>query len=310
MILATCVVVDEFKCLDIPIREFSIILEHLPFVTLVSADTAACVLRAPHRLTRPAFEAHPGANTFPPIAHYTPRDRAPHGHIRFPQHFFSVHDHGRVRSSWEPALTLAWLYIEPSPCGGVRPAGDPVDSDPGAVFVLKTIPTLDRTLVPLEPWVCHHTREPTVLSRVSCRPSHLNFDRFHQPCLLAGRTSRIGEDCRPRTTWRPLTLWEQPVFLLCVSLEVLTTPARRCHGRMLIHPSSLHVPPRTRRVFAHTQVRDPRECAAASCGHALGTPSSWPSAACPAHPGSLEMISMTFAAVICDADEPCTVNTA
>ena len=30
----------------------------------------------------------------------------------------------------------------------------------------------------------------------------------------------------------------------------------------------------------------------------------------PAHPGSLEMISMTFADVICDADDPCSVNTA
>ena len=34
------------------------------------------------------------------------------------------------------------------------------------------------------------------------------------------------------------------------------------------------------------------------------------SAACPAQPSSLEMISMTFAAVICDADDPCSVNTA
>ena len=58
--------------------------------------------------------------------------------------------------------------------------------------------------------MCHHTREPTVLSRVSCRPSHLNVDRFLQPCLIPGRTSRIGEDCRPRTTWRPLTLFGQP----------------------------------------------------------------------------------------------------
>ena len=33
-------------------------------------------------------------------------------------------------------------------------------------------------------------------------------------------------------------------------------------------------------------------------------------AACPAHPGNLEMISMTFAAVICDADDPSSVNTA
>ena len=34
------------------------------------------------------------------------------------------------------------------------------------------------------------------------------------------------------------------------------------------------------------------------------------SAACPAHLGSLDMISMTFAAVICDADDPCSLNTA
>ena len=33
-------------------------------------------------------------------------------------------------------------------------------------------------------------------------------------------------------------------------------------------------------------------------------------AACPSHPGSLEIMSMTFAAVICDADDPCSVNTA
>ena len=34
------------------------------------------------------------------------------------------------------------------------------------------------------------------------------------------------------------------------------------------------------------------------------------SAAGHAHPGSLDMISMTFAAVICDADDLCSVNTA
>ena len=34
------------------------------------------------------------------------------------------------------------------------------------------------------------------------------------------------------------------------------------------------------------------------------------SAACPADPGSLAMISITLAAVICDADESCSVNTA
>ena len=34
-----------------------------------------------------AFEAHPGANAFPPIARYWPRDRALHGPIRFPRPF-------------------------------------------------------------------------------------------------------------------------------------------------------------------------------------------------------------------------------
>ena len=33
-------------------------------------------------------------------------------------------------------------------------------------------------------------------------------------------------------------------------------------------------------------------------------------AACPVQPRSLEVISMTFAAVILDADDPCSVNTA
>ena len=35
MILAICVVVDESKCLDIPLLEFTTILEHPPFFTWV-----------------------------------------------------------------------------------------------------------------------------------------------------------------------------------------------------------------------------------------------------------------------------------
>ena len=34
------------------------------------------------------------------------------------------------------------------------------------------------------------------------------------------------------------------------------------------------------------------------------------SVACPAHLGNLDMMSMTFAAVICDAEDHCSVNTA
>ena len=134
----------------------------------------ACVLRALHWLTRLAFEAHPGTNTFPPEADSLLWSHTSSGPSAS-RNTFSVSTitdgNARIgsRSSF-PALTLAWLHIEPSPCGGVRPAGDPV----GAVFFLKTIPTLDRAL----------TREPTVVSRLSCRPPHLNVDRFHQPCLF------------------------------------------------------------------------------------------------------------------------------
>ena len=136
-----------------------------------------------------------------------------------------------------PALTLAWLYIDPSPCGGVRPAGDPVDSDPGAVFEDDPHPRSDAGRQP-ELWVCHHTREPTVLSRVSCRSFHLNVDRFHQPCLLFGRTSRnrwgLSSPYHVAATY---PFWAARLFLLCVSLEVFATPTRRYHGRMLIHAS-------------------------------------------------------------------------
>ena len=67
--------------------------------------------------------------------------------------------------------------------------------------------------------MCRHTREPTVLSRVTCSPFHLNVDRFHQPCLLpwrnpllchrntAGCRAGIGGACRipvPRGGHLPL----------------------------------------------------------------------------------------------------------
>ena len=88
---------------------------------------------------------------------------------------------------------------------------------------------------PPEPRVCHHTREPTVLSRVSCRPFRLNFDRFHQPCLLPGRTSRIGGFPVPRGDHLPLRAAQ---FSLLVRLTGgIATPTGRHHGRILIHPS-------------------------------------------------------------------------
>ena len=91
--------------------------------------------------------------------------------------------------------------------------------------------------------MCHHTREPTVLSMVSSRPSHLTIDRFHQPCLFTwahfqGQVKTVIP--APRGDHLPLRAAR--LFPPCVSLEVLTTPTRRYHGttdKTLIRPSSL-----------------------------------------------------------------------
>ena len=77
---------------------------------------------------------------------------------------------------------------------------------------------------------------------------HLSSDRFHQPCLLpwhtpnchrntAGCWAGIGEDCHPRTTWRPLTLAGSPDLPPSRLTGGIATSTRRYHGRMLIHPS-------------------------------------------------------------------------
>ena len=175
---------------------------------------------------RTASEAHPGRCEHLSTHHalLASGPRASWSHPLLPTPFQCPRSRtatlGEGAAAHFPALTLAWLYIEPSPCGGVRPAGDPVDSDPRAVFEDDLHPRSDAGR-PLEPWVCHHTREPTVSSRVSCRQSHLNVVRFHQPCLLPWRVpllppkhgwllGREDEDCFPRTTWRPLTLCGQP----------------------------------------------------------------------------------------------------
>ena len=92
--------------------------------------------------------------------------------------------------------------------------------------------------------MCRHTREPAVLSRVSCRPSHLNVDRFHQPCLLPWRapychrnTAGLGRDrwglSSPYHVTGTYPFGAARLFLL---RDSLATPTRRYHGRMLIHP--------------------------------------------------------------------------
>ena len=86
---------------------------------------------------------------------------------------------GYARARW-PQRLFTWLYVEPSPfCVRVRGRWRQ-----GQVNLERHSSSSRSSL---RPWVCHNTRELTVLSRVSSRPFHLNIDRFHQPCLSPGR---------------------------------------------------------------------------------------------------------------------------
>ena len=105
--------------------------------------------------------------------------------IRFPQHLFSVHDHGRQRSGRGPQhtfLPLRWPDCTLSRLRAEeydRPATQSIATpEPSS----RTIPTLDRTLV-----ACWSLECVTTLGRRRSCPSHLTIDRFHQPCLLPWR---------------------------------------------------------------------------------------------------------------------------
>ena len=106
------------------------------------------------------------------------------------------------------------------------------------------------------------------LVRVSCRPSHLNVDRF----------GRIPGEVRtvipvPRGDHLPLRAARSS---LRASHWRFSTPTGRYHGRMLIRPSlpCMYQPNRKKRC-SHAGKFGILAGAACS-GHALGTPSPWP----------------------------------
>ena len=84
--------------------------------------------------------------------------------------FFNAHDHGRQRSDWGPqhlscphvGLTLHWAV-------SVRKtaAGDPVDSDPGAVFDDDLNPRSNAGRS-LESWVSPHSGADGVFTSIAC----------------------------------------------------------------------------------------------------------------------------------------------
>ena len=118
------------------------------FILVYAVTVSACVLRAPHRLSPSGLRGAPRSE------HLSIRVRSYHdqlhGPILFPQHLFSVHDHGRQRSGrgpqhiflplrW-PDCTLSRLRVEDHDRPVTQSIATPEPSS-------RTIPTLDRTLV-------------------------------------------------------------------------------------------------------------------------------------------------------------------
>ena len=198
-----------------------------------------CSFGAPPGSHSPVLEAHPSGRTpFHPPRIAGLGNRALLVGPSASRNTFSVSTitDGNARVRGRSTLS-SWLYIEPSPCGRVRPAGDPVDSDrpePSS----RTIPTPDSDAGrPLEPWVCRRTRKPTILSRLRLPPTSPEFCPFSPalPVTLAhGHLS--GWEQRSMDKWGlsspyhvagHLPLRAARLFLLCVSLEVFATPTRR-----------------------------------------------------------------------------------
>ena len=128
---------------------------------------SACVLRAPHQSSPPSFRGAPRGERLSTRSRHSSMVSHFCGPIRFPQHLFSVHDHGRQRSGrgpqhtflpsrW-PDCTLSRLRAEE--CG--QPVTQSIATpEPSS----RTISTLDRTLVTRKSLEC----VATLGSRRSC----------------------------------------------------------------------------------------------------------------------------------------------
>ena len=158
----------------------------------------ACVLRAPLRSHRPVLRRTPGRTPFHPCA-VLPRPASrthplPATPFRCPRSRTATLGKGAAAHfphlRW-PDCTLSRLRAEEYD----RPVTQSIATrEPSS----RTIPTLDR----------------------SCRPPHLNVDRFHYPgaspyChrCTAGCWAGIGEDCRfPVPRGDHLPFWCSPVL--------------------------------------------------------------------------------------------------
>ena len=104
---------------------------------------------------RLGLEAHPGETTYPPAEYFRPKSQLFWRAYPLPADLFQC-PQSRTATLGPLILTKAWLYIESSPCRGVRPAGDPVDSDPRAVFWARSPPWIKGSSLAGAPSVSPH----------------------------------------------------------------------------------------------------------------------------------------------------------
>ena len=245
---------------SIPILQLSVewTSSDTPFLQLLagrltSINVGINIFRHICRLWSSGSSLHSWATTFPPAWRFDRRL----SHLRvhgLPADTFAVPTiHGRPRSNrlsglCQPLVILvsAWLYIEPSPRSnskGVRPAGDPVDGDPYAQVIEH------GSLYSSVPGLCHHIREPTVLTRVRVQAPFpefwplapaLPFTLAH-PCGRCKNGSCSGRDKWELSPHHVATTYPcgQPgSSSLCVLIGGFATPVGRYHGRTLSRPSS------------------------------------------------------------------------
>ena len=163
--------------------------------------------------------------------------------------------------------------------------------DQGKMMVLPdqllywVLSTTDQCFVSFQPILCHpHTQIRIILFHDEQRDIP-NLETFSQPCF-----NRIFSNCLSQNS--PAKRW--PYRFRSRGTTGSSILEHDC-GHFVSWQTSPNV--WTFRNFGASSIFNLVKADTAS-------------AACPAHPGSLEMISMILAAVIWDAEDPCSVNTA
>ena len=124
------------------------------------------------------------------------------------KYLFNIHDHGRLRLNWAVPNSAPSPYVCLTVHGAVsllvfgeydRPV---TQSTATPETSLRTIPTLDRVTHSLRPWKCHHTWEPTVLSRARATAHSAEYWPFSLILPVPPARHHFGWTQRSRCRWR------------------------------------------------------------------------------------------------------------